>query len=439
MAAKSAKSVNELLASSRRTSADPSSLRPLHAVTPTVPPALRELLQIPETPPPAPRRPVRTRVDGNGRRLPAGPPPPRSWLGAGQRTAARPLGSPATSRPTRDGSAESALPDVYLPSPASLIGMTLRRLAVAWDLHRVYDQHHLFFLPNHLKPALIRWVGLYHDEGVSLTDLRLVLFAPSICDDEAGPAAQEVDVVPNTDISHLDLSGSVGRSISLKELAELLEPSKKTEALDEPQDSWDAVSSVPAAPRALLPNLTHLSLALNPHHASSASWKQLLALSSRLSSITHLSLANWPDPCLTPRARCATVATPQGTSIPYGGTNIYSHSIDHDWSEALLVLRKLSRNLYALEFLDLTGCGPWFKALTMRSGHDFVDWAGSWGKITGLRLYAGWCPGEESMPSERGIYHETVEAAASAERHIRAMRAGKGRIIHVERDRQHDV
>lgn len=163
------------------------------------------------------------------------------------------------------------------------------------------------------------------------------------------------------------------------------------------------------------------------------SWKQLLALSSKFSSLTHLSLAYWPDPCLVAHGQTSTVETPQG-NIPYGGTNLYSHSLDHDWSEALLILRLLSKNLYALEFLDLTGCSRWFRALMARSEHDFVDWASNWGKVTELRLKTGSMPGDDASPSQWIGYREAVEMARNVEKHIRAMRAGKGRFIVVERD-----
>ncbi|KAK5998584.1 hypothetical protein PT974_00965 [Cladobotryum mycophilum] len=419
---KAPKGVNELLASLRHASIDSSASRPLHAITPTVPPALREILQIPETPPPAPRLPLRARVDNNGRRLPAGPPPPRSWVAARNRNAAHADGTLQSSTVNWRSLAHTTLPGTFMPSPGSLIDLVLRKLATDWDYHRVYDQYHIFFVPGHLKSALIRWVGIANPAHS--------LSSPNVYDEEDfGP-----EIPSNAEINYLDLSGSVGRTITLKEISELLHPLKKVDASDELQDTWDAVGSAPSPPKALLPNLTHLSLALDPKHASDASWKQLLAMSARLSSVTHLSLAYWPDPCLTPRARYSTVATPQGTNVPYGGTNLYSHSIDHDWSEALLVLRMLSKNLYALEFLDLTGCAPWFKALMMHSEHDFIDWSRDWGKISVLKLYAGWSPGKDTMPSEWESYREAIETSGNVAKHIRAMRAGKGRFITVERD-----
>lgn len=319
--------------------------------------------------------------------------------------------------------------------------LALRRLAQDWEYQRYYNQHHLYFVPGHIKPALIRLIGAAGDHSVSLADLKIIL-TPSAEVLEDGELAGEI-ANSNREVTCLDLAGSVGKSIQLKELADLLYPSSSnaaTQSDDEPEESWDtAAEASPALPRALLPNLTHISLAVGPlQSASDASWKQLLSLAARMSSsITHLSLAFWPSPCLTPRSRHATVSSPQqgGRSIPYGGTNMYSHALDDDWSEALLVLRMLSRHLYELEFLDLTGCGTWFRSLTLASGHDRVDWAGDWGKIRQLRLFAGWTPGADAMPSEVVAHAEVLETAAAVERHIITTRAGKGRFITVDRDR----
>jgi hypothetical protein len=121
--------------------------------------------------------------------------------------------------------------------------------------------------------------------------------------------------------------------------------------------------------------------------------------------------------------------------VAYSGTTYYSHSIDHDWSEAILVLRMLSSRLYALEYLDLTGCSVWFKALMAHSEHDHVDWVGNWGKITVLRLCVGWTLGEDALPSERAALLEAFGVAARVEKHIRTKRAGQGRFITVEKDR----
>ncbi|KAH7165471.1 hypothetical protein EDB81DRAFT_877853 [Dactylonectria macrodidyma] len=424
IADKPQKSVNDLLANLRRTSSGPSTAaQSAHPATaPSVPPVIREILQIPETPAPRPRRPVRQRFDGNGRRLPAGPPPPRSWLSRTLTDGSDPSLSSAASRMNLR-LADTSLPGTYLPVPGSLIEIVLRKLAYDWSFHRVYNQYHLYFVPNHLKAALIRFVGIASEEGLSLSDLKTILLPPpdTFEEDELEGLA-----LSNPEVNYLDLSGSIGRNLRLKDVGSLLFPTTD-EGSVEPQESWDSPESVLSPPRSLLPNLTHLSLAIDPLNSPSASWKQLIALSTKLTSLTHLSLAHWPDPSLM------TVTSPH-EQIPRDRASLYCYPAGHDWSEALLVLRLLSRNLYALEYLDLTGCTPWFPALMAESDHDHVDWVTNWGKITNLRL----CTGLKlkDIPHQMGkeFHKQAGDNAKNIERHIRAARAGKGRFVVVERD-----
>ncbi|KAL2262204.1 hypothetical protein VTK26DRAFT_2162 [Humicola hyalothermophila] len=480
--------VNELLADLRRAglssraSSGSGSQSPDVTVNPTVPPSLRPFLQIPETPPPRPRRPVW--VDPvTGLRLPPGPAPPRSWLsgnppgaarertGAGQRTAVE----------SDDGEGghtkaykHRRLPGVRLPEGGSLMDMALRRLVLDWEWQRTYCQYHLYELPTHLRVALISYLVTYAPEGVSLRDLQAVLLPPP----DVPEYADDPDLAPsvvNESFRHLDLSGSLGRSLKLRELTDLLFPPQRDPADAHLQESWDAPD--PAADdtllvrsRPLLPNLTHLSLALSPqpvsgthhhhhHHQQQqqqqprVSWRHLLALASHLPQLTHLSLAHWPEPTLTPNARLAAVVDPRtGRAIPYGGTGFYSHSLDGDWAEAVLLLRRLSRCLYGLEWLELTGCGAWFPALWGRAGGVggeegdgdgdgngdgdgdgvMVDWRGAWGKIDTLVLFPGYELEEGAGVADTATYWEIVDWARRVERHVRAQRAGKGRFITVE-------
>ncbi|KAF6524260.1 hypothetical protein HZS61_012759 [Fusarium oxysporum f. sp. conglutinans] len=180
------RSVNELLANLRRTSISPSSTSQsaLPAAAPSVPPAIREILQIPDTPAPAPRRLARQRFDGNGRRLPAGPPPPRSWVARNSSDAAHEASSMSQSRLKTRGLEDTCLPGTYLPERGSLIDIVLQKLAYEWAFHRVYNQYHLYFVPNHLKAALIRYVGIASEAGLSLSDLKLILLPPPDTFDE---------------------------------------------------------------------------------------------------------------------------------------------------------------------------------------------------------------------------------------------------------------
>lgn len=377
---------------------------------------------------------MRQRLDARGRRLPAGPAPPRSWTArppSAPRREAAALPSPLASWRLN----QALLPGSLAPHPGSLIDIVLKRLALDWDVHRVYNQHYLYLLPPHIKPALIRYVGLFSGRGgVTAADVRNILVGPADACEYGEHRAHAVD-----GITWLDLSGSTGRSIRLKELGDILFPAVEVPEPTETLECWEAGDDAAghAAPTplgALLPGLTHLSLALDPSDPGEAPWKQLLSLSSKLSGLTHLSLAFWPVPCLAPRSRLCTVGTPQGRSIAAGGTSYYSHSLDDDWSEALLVLRMLSTNLYKLEFLDLCGCADWLEALVRQDGHDYVDWAGSWGKVTTLRLLSGGASAEGTASTAGRGAASAAEMAERVERHIVAQRAGRGRFVTVERD-----
>jgi hypothetical protein len=337
-------------------------------------------------------------------------------------------------RPGAEGFAIRSLPGQRLPGRGSLVDMVLRKFALDWEWQRVYNQYHLYEIPTHLRVALVAYLAAYTPDGVSLGDLRAILLPhPDVSEDRAGP-----DLAPsvmNDDFRYLDISGSLGRSLKLRELSDLLFP-PQSETVDL-QDSWDAPEQVAAdIPRPLLPALTHLSLALDPTSPPThpVSWRQLLAFATHLTGLTHLSLAFWPEPTLTPNARLATVVSPlTGRALQYGGTGPYSHSLDDDWAEQVLVLRRLSRSLYGLEHLDLTGCGGWFPALWATAGEgDMVDWVGVWGKVTTLVMEPGYKLAEDAEVEETARYWEFVDWAKRVERHVRGRRAGKGRFVTVE-------
>lgn len=310
-------------------------------------------------------------------------------------------------------------------------------MALDWEQQRDWNQFYLYTLPSHLRTALISYVSELYEPGLSIKDLRLILAGPS---DEL-LAEYEVDKPDltklNGDISCLDLSGSAGKSLTLKELSDLLYPLKVVVEPDL-QDSWDATEPA-SGPATLLPNLTRLSFAVDPGNAPAVSWKQLLSLAGKLPTLTHLNLSGWPEPSLTPNAKFAKVASRfTGRSIQYGGTGPYSHTLDSDWSEAILILKRLSKCLYSLEYLDLTGCGDWFPALMRSSDGDFtinfVDWVGDWGKITTLRLCSGYVLSDDSSTGQILRFAGWIEFATAVEKHIRAQRSGRGRWITVEKD-----
>ncbi|TGJ84493.1 hypothetical protein E0Z10_g4288 [Xylaria hypoxylon] len=434
------RSVNELLANLRRSTL---SSQPVQAsssfsaaTAPSVPPALRQILRLPEPPAPVSRRPQRR--DPNGRRPPPGPPPPRSWVALSQSPHATP------SSLQHDGTHSHirywSMPGVYAPTEGSLVDLIIRRIAFDWAQQRDWNRFYLYTLPSRLRSALLAHVSEIYSQGMSLMDLRLVLSGPS--EDELGEYGLEPPDVNtlNSDFFYLDLKGSLGRSLTVKELHELLfGPRNAIVPADIiVQDSWDAPAPT-AGPAELLPNLTHLSLAIDPGSTLSVSWKQLLSLAGKLTQLTQLSLAGWPEPSLTPNAKFAKVTSPTtGRSVQYSGTGPYSHVLDGDWTEAILILKRLSRVLYSLEYLDLTGCGDWTRALREDSDGefrmDFVDWAGDWGKVTTLRLNSGYGLADNSSNAEILRFSDWIDEAIAVEKHIRAQRAGRGRWITVERD-----
>ena len=536
--------------------------RPLD-VQPTVPPSIRQILQLPETPAPRPRRPLRR--DADGHRLPPGPAPPQSWLSSSNRGVVRAGATGSTTgsagagflatmdsdsalerrrRTRRSHHHHQPLPVAYCPEPGSLADMALRRMVLGWEFQREYCQYYLYHLPTHLRVAMLTYLGMWNPEGVALADLQALLLPhpEEVKGEEGGPEGREEDDVKvenadnsddddddsdwekqmqkeqqllfdndpsvvNDDFHHLDLSYSIGRSLTLRELTGLLFPSEvqkkkttksptSTSSSFFPQngmtnnnlpESWEdddahkpgsqphkkhtttATNSLtpPSQPPRppLLQNLTHLSLALDPttiasNSTKSISWRHLLSFAQHVrTTLTHLSLAYWPEPSLTSSASkfaSVVVASPGqaagrgGRTIQYGGTGPYSHSIDGDWSEAVMVLRMLSKTLYGLEWLDLTGCGGsggswdgpvskamgsesagWAPALWESSEHDVVDWVGSWGKVEKVVMYPGFDEPVEGIEA-RARYWEVADNANRLERHIRTRREGRGRGIAVE-------
>lgn len=316
--------------------------------------------------------------------------------------------------------------------------LVLRRFASDWEFLETYCQYYLYDMPTHIRIALVRCVSLHSGEGISISDLRSILLPPPIDPEDENPPVEDDPSSVNESFTHLDLTGSSGRSLKLRDLSDLLWP-PQLESVDLP-DSWDAPdeesaassASIAGVPRPLLPNLTHLSLALDPEYPPSISWRHLLAFASRQTNLTHLSLAFWPEPNLTPNAKIASVVTREGRVIQYGGTGPYSHSLDNDWSEAVMVVSRLSRSLYELEYLDLTGCASWSPALWVSADHNTVDWVGYWGKISTILLYPGHQLPEDASIAETREYSQWREYATRLERHVRSRRAGQGRFITVE-------
>jgi hypothetical protein len=260
-------------------------------------------------------------------------------------------------------------------------------MARNWEFFVEYEQFNIATLPVPLKSDLLTYLTVYGpDHGISLNSLKTIFLKESEL--PGGTGSEE--------LSRLNLSGLVGHQFSLREFEKYATKDGSHEALriqealqgldisaeektpeehgpatstDEVVDSWEEeAGSLSTLPRPLhtfrFPSLTHLSLS---HPGPSISWSHLLSLSTHLATLTDLSLAYWPTPCLTPNAKTTSVVTSNSPApINLGGASFYSAS-DGDWDEAATLLRKLSNNTYSLRRLDLEGCGEWLPALTAGS------------------------------------------------------------------------
>ncbi|CAF9923306.1 hypothetical protein IMSHALPRED_005891 [Imshaugia aleurites] len=341
---------------------------------PSLPPSLRTILQLPDAPPPRPRPGLR--VTGRARG-PAGPAPPISWLkmrdrGAGQAT-----------RNTQTLSGETSakieqLPGIHLPDHGSLLHTVLKALAMNWDWHVQYDQHYLATIPVRYKESLLSYIARYSDSGMHKAGLEVLFLDDTELEEATGVEG----------LARLDLSTSIGHSLKLKDLRDIL-AAKKTKSIaegtsDGVPESWDTPNFLTRpSDLPIFYSLTHLSLS---HPNTAVTWKGLLDLAPHLTTITHLSLAYWPVPTISPNSATAYRETPQG-NVNFGASDFYS-VYDNDWTEAATILRRLSKSVYCLKWLDLTGCFPWVQALK----HDKIDWWGAWRALETVKIGQGHVP-----------------------------------------------
>ncbi|KAL4936715.1 hypothetical protein BDV06DRAFT_216458 [Aspergillus oleicola] len=410
-------SVNDLINHLRRTQLSPSlsdnpRSTPSHIVPRSVHPSLRNLLELPETPPPRPRPDARrTGIGARRLRRTPGPPPPESWLSgdtAADEVENAVLDATETARVIYR---LERLPGREFPARRSLLHTLLTSMARHWAWHVAYDGQFLAMLPTHIKILLLSYVGYYAREQPLAGLMRGLkpLFDNSAGFDDEGNDRCDGDAL----VTHLDLGGALGRWISLKQLStELFLPKKaapsKADGPNSVPSSWEDEiedkrdSSICTIPKSLqtlrFANLQNLSLA-HPQPAS-VNWNSLISLLSRLSTITHLSLAHWPVPTLTPNVVNASIRHPTHRSLTfaYGGTDSYS-AMENNWAESAGILRRLSKVTYCLKWLDLEGCADWIPALNWEGdgpdGEQYSagpEWNGSWRDIEWIRLGPGWLP-----------------------------------------------
>jgi hypothetical protein len=329
-----------------------------------------------------------------------------------------------------------------IPRSRSLVHYCLRTLALHWDELAEYEQNYLPTLPIHHKEALLSYLSRYGSKGCMDFKSFKILFQNEK-EVEGASGSEDVRFLDLTGLLHshytlVDLNKTLNRSFpnaaatsSLSELS-IDSPKRKSKeaAPIEIADSWDddeaennelTINSLPSQIHIpIFPNLTRLSLA---HPGQWASWSDLLTISTKLNTLTHLSLAYWPRPSTTPNAATTSMVSRHTRPISLGGSHFYS-DLDDDWQEAANILRRLSLNTYCLKWLDLEGC-TWLKALTwdfpqpermggrgVRGGEDGwvlthtspgPDWSAAWRQIEYLNLFQGWIPSDraslQSMPA----------------------------------------
>ncbi|OJJ47275.1 hypothetical protein ASPZODRAFT_1933471 [Penicilliopsis zonata CBS 506.65] len=414
-------SVNELISHLRRTqvsrfgSEDGATNLPRYVAPRSVHPSLRNLLELPETPPPRPRPNSRRTVVIGGRpiRRTPGPPPPESWLLSSDVNGLNDNEIYPTEGVRDVIYRLDRLPGATFPRQDGLLHTTLKSMATNWAWHVEYDGTFLSQLPSQIKVLLLSYIGMYARNHQPLNGLMRglhPLFVMTSLDHSEGDNSGRLMTFRQF-VNELVVSGKPGTQIT---------PGKPENTVP---SSWDeeesesgtgnvngppsSVPSVPPTPlKPLDPglrfeNLRFLSLA-HPHPAA-ASWKSLLNLLPHLSRITHLSLAHWPVPTMTPHAKNARVRHPAHRSLTfsYSGTDSYS-ALENNWIEAATVLRKLSRSTYCLKWLDLEGCGDWYAALSWDGNNEAYstptgpEWNGSWRNVEWLGLGPGWVPSSSS-------------------------------------------
>jgi hypothetical protein len=387
----------------------------------SVPPQLSGILGIPESASPKPKRGIRSRVSN---RTP-GPAPPGSWLkqpawtpilairGGRRRIRTSGVANDERSRPRQllRFAHMLDLEDEVSPDLApSLLHLALKTAAEQWELFDEDDLPALAAeLPLRLRTRLLSYIGFY-GPAISLSMLETILGGDEL-------------------VTYLDLAGLVGHSnLTMSRLSKYSKKTPHKPDLAPPEetvlDSWDQDDTLESSltrnlSTSRFAHLTHLSLS---HPPPSISWRDLLSFTKQTPALTHLSLAYWPRPTLTPNLATATVSSQHSPDVTAGGSHFYS-GLDQDVNEPSSTLRQLSGNLLRLQWLDLEGCGEWITALAVHTdmslpGRSFNEhitdtWTkqssmssmliNNWKNLTYLNCQQGWLPtisGLKALPRQ---------------------------------------
>ncbi|KAI9889300.1 MAG: hypothetical protein M1814_005607 [Vezdaea aestivalis] len=266
----------------------------------------------------------------------------------------------------------------------SLLHLTLRALAKNWRQHVEGEGSYLADLPERLKSIVLGYIAREHPSNG-------LLFGDLLCLYPTQEREENVLAVSGRDT--LELSGSIGHSITGQQLASFLMVGSKASTKDqdsevqvprdqEPEernvpmmnDKTDSVADIGLWEEQLIQlehrpfdGLTRLSLA-NP--GPNFGWDELLGLREILCQCTHLSLAYWSMPAYRPGLR-----REQEQMLP---------------SRAMITIQSLAEATPLLQWLDLTGCSEWFGLLFGSEGQ--FKWNQLWRHLKKLVLGMGYDP-----------------------------------------------
>lgn len=284
-----------------------------------------------------------------------GPPPPRSWLGF------EPAWQPKTAmgrkrKGKNNDHVERRRPETLwrfeklvheneanMAGQRQLLHMTMKRVAEQWEMLDEADYPALLDIPLRLRLRLLPYLG-FHGPPIDTAALQALTQGDEI-------------------VTCLDLGGLAGHgSLSIKRLSKMLESIPDDREIAESWDAEPSLSTLTISPSlSRFSSLTKLCLS---HPPLTVLWQDLLNFSKNTPQLTHLSLAHWPRPTLTPNLATATVTSQHGPDINAGGSNLYS-GVESDRAEPAALLRQLSSQTLCLQWLDVEGCADWSSALSL--------------------------------------------------------------------------
>lgn len=326
----------------------------------SVPNELQGILGVPETAPPKPKFGTRAR----DRMRTPGPAPPKSWVASSRGwTSTLALRGPRKGLKRNADREERSKPDHLFrfqrlldkhrdeneSTVPSLLHQSLKATAESWHLFDTEDFPALVEISLRLRLQLLSYISFY-GSPISIYELEAILQG-------------------DENVQRLDLAGLIGHpKLSVRKVARLLETKETTPFADHGDavlESWDADNEFqsdlrPSLGTSRFSAMSHLCLS---HPGPLASWRDLLEMSRVVPHLTHLSLAYWPRPTLTPNLATTTVSSRTGPDVIAGGSHFYSW-LDEDMTEPAALIRQLSSHLLYLQWLDLEGCQRWIPALT---------------------------------------------------------------------------